>query len=127
MRGMTDTAVWTTLPMTLPVWATRQLVGDHPPLPGPWTCDRCPHGGRWPCPVARAHAVDLARETPMAGRVWFHWCWLEARRDLVDEPAGAVYQRMLGWYDLHLARVNAYRGNRGSWWRRPYHGLRPAP
>lgn len=50
------------------------------------------------------------------------WCHTEARRDLVDERPGVIYERTLGWYLRQVARAEAYRGNRGNWWRRPYHG-----
>lgn len=115
------TAVYRPLPLTLPAWATKTLVGDHVPLPGPWTCDLCPDRPCWPCPPARSHLADVAMVTPMSGWVWLHWVFGEARTDLPGEHIGVLRARMLGWYEHQVGRVAAYRSNRAGRWRRWRH------
>lgn len=118
---MTATTVLPPVRPGLPLWATYTLVGDHPPCPQTWTCTRCPNSPQWPCAFARDHAAELARQTPVSGEVWLRWCATTAA-GVLEEHRDVVWARIVGWYLRQVDRVDAYRGNRGQWWRRPFHG-----
>lgn len=100
-------------PYTVPPAWVLSLTGEHWPRIGPWTCNRCTDNPAWPCAIARAHLVDGCAVGPHAGLVLLRWCYAGALADLPREQyPGRLRAEMVGWYEPHMERAYAYRGNR---------------
>lgn len=67
----------------------------HRPTPLLWECAEC--GNPWPCEPARAHYTVLFARSRAQLAVLMSSYLAVAVMDLLEVPAGELYERFVGW------------------------------
>jgi hypothetical protein len=70
-------------------------VTAHNPLRPGWSCGGC--GTPWPCPTRQRQLQAEYTHAGVSLTLYLAACMVDAAFDLPIAPAGALYDRFLGW------------------------------